>query len=95
MKAELKVFLTKGCELANPESAILIDIYNQTNGDPCNGCGYISDCELYRKLGRYSKKNSRPGRTHNLKSVATNAEIAEEKGISKRQAAKLRREGKL
>ncbi len=95
MKAELRVFLNKGCELANPEPAVLIDIYDQSGGDPCNGCGCISGCELYRKLGRYSKKNSKPGRARDLKSIATNAEIAEKKGISKRQAAKLRREGKL
>jgi len=92
---ELRVFLKGDCELTKPEPSVLVDIYNQTNGNPCNGCGCKSGCPLYLKLGRYTKKGSKPVRARDLASVTTNAELAAEKGISKRQAAKLRRAGKL
>ena len=95
MSIELRVFLKGDCELTKPEPSVLIDIYNHTNGDPCNGCGCKSDCNLYPKLGKFSKKNKKLVKSRDIKSTPTNSEIAAEKGISKRQAAKLRRAGKL
>ena len=81
-------YLKEGCELANPQAAVLIGIYHASGGQPCKECG----CKPCKVFDKFSKTRSRKPVASNVK---TNAEIAKERGISKRQVAKMRKEGKI
>ena len=80
-----------GCKLAEAGFAVFQHIYNTSNGDPCDGCGYNQGCELLEK----EAKDSRLRKQGNFGKVGfeTNAEIAERLGISKRQVVKMRKRG--
>lgn len=75
-----------GCELSHPP-AIFYAIYNLTNGYPCDDCGYNDNCAAVKQFNKEDSK------TVSGAWFKTNAEIARELGVSKRQASKLKRRG--
>jgi len=85
-----------GCKLVEECGyAIFKGVFDHSGGDPCNGCAYEegSRCQFLATI----KLKASQSRRENFGKVSfkTNAEIAEEKGISKRQVAKMRKRGEL
>jgi len=73
-----------GCKLS--EHPGFKGIFDMGRGYPCNGCAFSKVCSFLKKIEQ-EKRIKNFGKV----SFKTNKEIAEEKGISKRQASKLRR----
>lgn len=90
--ASLHEFLEADCMLQHPNRRIFVSIYHGTNGRPCDGCVFKHNCKQRHDLELVisSKK-----RTPKKPMRETNAEIAKRLGITKRQAAKMRKAGKL
>ena len=84
-----------GCNLVGKgdQIAIFIGIFKATSGNPCPGCAWLGHCEFLKKEER-RKKMKKMGKfgKHDFK---TNAELAKELGISKRQVSRKRIEGTL
>ena len=78
---EIHEYVEAGCKLADP-ILIFAGIYQLTNGQPCNGCSYKNGCTAIHKIN--TTKNAKKS------SLMTNAQLASELGISKRQVSKLR-----
>lgn len=90
----LKWLETNGCELGST----LCFIYDMTKGDPCRECYCGSTCPALKKDGEeyqthFQEINERQRyeKEHPYGSE-TNAEMAARLGITKRQAAKLRKQ---
>ena len=79
-----------GCELAK-SLATFKGLWRFTNEKPCLGCGFRIDCSFLKRISLEDiiKKKEFFNRPH----FKTNAQFAKEKGVSKRQASKLRRKG--
>ena len=79
-----------GCELAK-SLAVFKGIWRLTNEKPCLGCGFRIGCSFLEKILQEDvrEKKENFGKVN----FKTNAQVAKEKGISKRQASKLRRKG--
>lgn len=92
-KIELADYLRSDCELLKPASPMLIDIYNMTNGMPCNGCGYKENCKTRHTFELVANQKSH-GQKRNIVGE-TNQQIAERLCISKRQVSKMRKKGEL
>lgn len=92
VKIELADYLRSSCALLSPSPVMLIEIYNRSNGDPCYGCGYANNCQTKHDLKLAAKQKSRG---QGIYLGETNAEIAKRLGISKRQVAKMRKNGEL
>ena len=80
-----------GCELAG-EMAVFQVIFAMSQGNPCLGCGFAKGCEFLKKtmvklVGHEAVRRLIGGKT--------NAELAKEKGVSKRQIAKMRKRGEI
>ena len=82
-------YLLNGCELCSPSLEMFILVYAATGGNPCNGCNCKGTCKAWSLINHPAAK------LHPTKKVETNADIAERLNISKRQVAKMRREGTL
>jgi hypothetical protein len=83
-----------GCELCDSFGAhvsAFIDLCTQTH-DICDGCAF-NPCKFIER----SVMEERQRRAENFGKVnfETNAQIAERLGISKRQAAKMRKRGEI
>ena len=73
-----------GCKLSEPPE-IFTAVYAISYGHPCDECGYNTSCEAIKHF------NSEDSNTVSGAWFKTNAEIAKELGVSKRQASKLKR----
>uniref|UniRef100_A0A6M3LE98 Uncharacterized protein n=1 Tax=viral metagenome TaxID=1070528 RepID=A0A6M3LE98_9ZZZZ len=97
MKMKLEDFVKEGsgCKLAKSLPDIgFAELYRLANSDPCRECAYrTNQCEFLKKVEQQKRdeKEELFGRVR----FETNAQIAEKRGISKRQVSKLRRSGKL
>ena len=101
MRRSLQWYIGNGCQLIDPDPDLLTLIYAETSGWPCNGCSHTLTCQTYHLVekseheleedARFEACFSRPAG----KKTETNAEIAARLGISKRQVAKMRRNGEL
>ena len=80
-----------GCELASPSTGMMLEgIFHATGGNPCNGCSDKNTCETWPLVD-----GQVPALVGSATSTETNAEAALRLNISKRQASKLRKAGKL
>lgn len=79
-----------GCTLAQTPG-ILPGIYALEGGHPCDGCA-CKPCDLLEKFKREDKAPQSNG-TPAVANLKTNAELAAEFNITKRQAAKRRIQG--
>ncbi len=81
-----------GCNYHDENQDKFKRAYQLYNGNPCQVCVYKNTC---KKLS--DKKSWLAGEIYIAPSteVKTNAEIAKELGISKRQVAKMRKRGEL
>jgi len=79
-----------GCTLAE-SSGILQGIYALEGGHPCDGCS-CKPCSLLEQFKREDKSPQSNG-TLAVVNLKTNAELAADHGITKRQAAKRRIQG--
>lgn len=79
-----------GCELAEPKE-IFLGIYAATAGHPCDGC-LLGECNLLKRFQEEDRNHVNLGTLLERVKIKTNAELAAELGISKRQAAKINRE---
>ncbi len=83
-----------GCTLANSMKLTMFQgLFKLTNGNPCDGCPYRSECGFLRE--QLNTAYSRRVRNFGQHSHETNAEIAKRMNISKRQVAKMRKKGEL
>jgi len=80
-----------GCEFAKDFNVFRV-IFKLTNGNPCKGCGDSSGCEFLKKT--MVKIVGHEG-VRRLLGRKTNAELAKELGVSKRQIAKMRKRGEI
>lgn len=90
-------FFRSDCELKDPRDVFLY-IYKQSGGNPCFECAYNEKtvdrpdgCPVRAELLR----RRLPGAPPKPPKPKTNAELAKELGISKRQVAKKRARGEL
>ena len=86
-----------GCDIAtNDPYDTFSGIWETTEGHPCRGCPFRLICNLLNKLNSESTspKQSNP-QSRTMKDGVTNADIAKVMNITKRQASKLRAEGKV
>ncbi len=84
-----------GCDLANNSPfAIFQGVFDATNGELCDGCGYHNGCTfmLKRALKGVPRVCTGFGASPYRETVA---EIAKKLGISRRQVRKMRRDGSL
>jgi hypothetical protein len=83
-----------GCDLAEGrEYGYFAGIWKLTGGNPCKGCftkGYCGFMKKYRQKDKDQRVADFGKHAHK-----TNAELAAELGVSKRQIAKMRKRGKL
>ena len=90
MVRQIYEYVEARCQLSDP-ILIFKGIYDLTNGKPCDGCGYKSGCTAIKK---FSKEIISTATTviKNSKNppLMSNAQLAAEFGISKRQVSKLR-----
>jgi len=85
-----------GCKLVEECGyAIFKGVFDHSGGDPCNGCPYEEGPKCQFLITIKLKASQRRRENFGKVSFKTNAKIAEEKGISKRQVAKMRRRGLL
>lgn len=83
-----------GCDLVESCGFVTFrEIFEKSNGDPCDECADNNSCTFKAR----QKEQQKLKRIANFGKVPfkTNAKIAEEKGISKRQVSKMRRRGLL
>jgi|ADurb_Leu_03_Slu_FD_contig_21_642207_length_757_multi_5_in_0_out_0_1 hypothetical protein len=80
-----------GCHLAK-EKAIFYVIYAMSNGHPCDGCGYLGTCSQVRVFRQEDRNQDNIDNSSKKLKPKTNAEVAAELGISKRQTSKLNRQ---
>ena len=90
MRKPQEWFESQGCSLAHPKVEAWPKIYRQSLGDPCKNCALNFQCSIYAE---YKQTESETPATPSTST--TNAEAATILGISKRQVAKLRRNGEL
>ena len=79
------------CNLIDSK-VIFFALLQETNGNPCEtGCAWfdMGRCQGYVRLKQSHTPDSRP------RTRPTNAQIAKERGISKRQVSKLRKSGEI
>lgn len=88
------LYKTSGCEIAEDKGeGYFMGLYDAVGGQVCQDCGLVEVCKapdvIRLAVLKYREKllSKAPAKT--------NAELAKEHGISKRQVAKMRREGKL
>ena len=86
MNMTIEWFLNNGYELCEPSIEIFWAVYGLTNGQPCHGCNCKDTCRAFKLINHPTAK------AHPTVMVETNAEVAKRLGISKRQAAKVRRD---
>jgi hypothetical protein len=79
-----------GCELSEPKE-IFFGIYAETSGHPCDGC-LLGECNLLKRFQQEDRNSNSLGNLIKQLKPKTNAELAAELGISKRQAAKINRQ---
>ena len=82
-------YLENECELCEPTIMVFLAVYHLTNGDPCKDCYSKNTCKTFKLINHPSS------RSHPKRRVETNADVACRMGVSKRQVAKMRREGTL
>jgi len=99
-KYTLSWYQENGC-LLQKGTDMLPEIYNLTQGEPCDGCAMWNECtpqkldaERRQAAINIEKAQKKWQRDHPY-GAETNAQIAERLGISKRQVSKCRREGTL
>lgn len=90
-------FYLSECELKDPPDVFLY-IYKASGGNPCFECAYNEKtvdrpdgCPVRAELQR----RRLPGGPPKAPKPKTNAELAKEMGVSKRQVAKMRAKGEL
>jgi len=92
MKFQREAFIALGCELSRYMHGPG-NLYDLTNGDPCEGCATSKSCSIKIRL------KNRPANMDNAALPEyfrlTNKEIAEILQITTRQVSKLRKAGKL
>ena len=83
-----------GCQLVREMPFLIFTgIFARTGGDPCEGCFYNNDCSFLRK--KVHKEKQKRQDNFGKVSFKTNAEIAKEKGKTKRQVSKMRKRGEI
>jgi hypothetical protein len=87
MKIPYTDYIRSSCELAG--QSIFLGLWKATGEYPCGGCGYKT-CPTRKELEFKNTPKPIPG-----KHFETNAQIASRLGVSKRQVAKMRRDGRL
>jgi hypothetical protein len=87
MKIPYTDYIRSSCELAKEK--MFLGLWQITGEYPCNGCGY-EKCRARKELEIKNTLKPIPG-----KHFETNAQIASRLGVSKRQVAKMRRDGRL
>ena len=85
MEHEFREFVKEGCELTRPNLGMFRLIYEQTKGQPCNGCAFNRDCEVRFKL---RKKLAITPSSAQAAARETHSEIAARTGLTRRQVAK-------
>ena len=89
---EIHEYVDEKCQLATSNVLVFEGIYKMTNMNPCHGCGYNHNnkCPVFLK---FKREGGIPIRNPKYPSLMTNAQLASELGISKRQVSKLRIHG--
>ncbi len=88
-KAVAMMAPNSGCKLADGpiiNKTMFAGVFDQANGNVCDGCSHNSNCSAKSKFINYTGDPR-------LKQGPTNAELAKKHGISKRQASKMRAAG--
>lgn len=91
-KIEMTDYRKVDCQLWKDNPAIFMGLYKEVNGNVCDGCGFnlSNECKGYREIALI--KNHQ---TAGLRKYKTNAELAAELGVSKRQVSKMRKFGTI
>lgn len=80
-----------GCDLAN-DYGYFKGIWDSSNGNPCWGCGSNPCAFLNKKEAKTKEKRKAKFMKVDFQ---TNAELAKEMGITKRQVSRLKKRGEL
>lgn len=89
-RQSLQWYINHWCLLADVGTCLRL-FYMRTGGYPCEECFRIADCQLRHQRDENGTLLIQPRPAIG----ASNAQIAQMLGISKRQVARLRRDGKL
>ena len=81
-------YVENGCKLQHPDIGTFMLVFKESNGNPCAECFDKRSCDAWLLINH-------PGSKSLSGKIETNAQAADRLGISKRQASKLRKEGKL
>ncbi len=90
MKIPYTDYIRSSCELAKEK--MFLGLWQVTGEYPCPGCAYENSCRARKELEFKNNPNKSPIPG---KHFETNAQIASRLGVSKRQVAKMRRDGRL
>ena len=97
-KAKWREVFREGCTLSE-DSAIFTFILKESNFFPCDECNCQKGCRAFGQILKDAKASFRgsaeKARHATVKDGVTNAQIAQVLDISKRQASRLRAEGKV
>jgi hypothetical protein len=96
-RQSLARYMQNDCELQKPDPSLLMAIFALSYGDPCSDCNCKNTCPAWAKLqGNEKQLKKALFMTKDVPVTGeTNAQVADRLGVSKRQVAKMRRDGKL